>query len=142
MKDKLLVLYNRYKSFINYGIFGVLTTIVNYVSYWIFSEKLGIITTIAVAMAWVISCSFAFITNKIWVFESKDRSKDGILREVISFFMSRLATLGVEEFMMWTLVDILGFNNMIIKLIANIVVIILNYVFSKLFVFKKNAVNQ
>lgn len=137
MVDFIKKMYVKYKALINYAIFGVLTTVVNYVSFWLFSDFIHLGTVPANILAWVVSCTFAYITNKIWVFESKEKTSRGILKEVTAFFASRLATLGVETVMMWFFVDVMSYNKFIIKLIANVFVIILNYVLSKLVVFRK-----
>lgn len=137
MVDFIKKMYAKYKGLVNYAVFGVLTTLVNIASFWVFSNPLGLGTIPANTLAWIVSCTFAYVTNKIWVFESKEKSARGIFYEVIKFFASRLATLAVESVMMWFLVDVMNYNEMIIKVIANVVVIILNYVLSRLVVFKK-----
>ena len=142
MVELIKKLYVKYKTLVNYGVFGVLTTIVNYVSFWAFSDLIKLSTVPANILAWVVSCIFAYITNKIWVFESKEKSSTGIVREVVSFFASRLVTLGVETVIMWFFVDVMSYNKMIIKLIANVIVIVLNFVLSKLVVFRKTNQNK
>lgn len=133
-------MYLKYKELINYAVFGVLTTLVNYLAFWLFSSVIVLSnssTLPANIVAWVISCTFAFITNRIWVFDSKEKTGKGITKEAISFYVSRLATLGVESLIMFVFADLLKFNKFIVKLVANVIVIILNYVLSKLVVFRK-----
>ena len=87
------------------------------------------------AIAWIISVLFAFITNKLFVFESKGN----VLKESISFFIVRLISLGLDMLCMYLLISVLSTNELLSKIITNVIVIILNYVFSKIFVFKKQG---
>ncbi len=151
MINKIKKLAKKYRELITYIIFGVLTTIVSLVSFKIFDsllgEKLYLLTNI---MSWIFAVSFAYITNKLWVFESKSWQGKTVIKELLGFVGARLFSLGVEELGLWLLIDILHTGalrlsilsldingNMIAKVIMQIVVIILNYVFSKLVVFKK-----
>lgn len=151
MINKIKKLAKKYRELITYIIFGVLTTIVSLVSFKIFDsllgEKLYLLTNI---MSWIFAVSFAYITNKLWVFESKSWQGKTVIKELLGFVGARLFSLGVEELGLWLLIDILNIGalrlsilsldingNMIAKVIMQIVVIILNYVFSKLVVFKK-----
>ncbi|MCQ2516774.1 MAG: GtrA family protein [Saccharofermentans sp.] len=137
MIDKLKKLCIKYKSFIMYGIFGVLTTVVNYFVYWLCARPLSLDPMVSNTIAWVAGVAFAYVTNRKYVFESQENSTKGIIRELGSFTVSRLFTYFVEQAILFVFVKRLGFNDLIIKLIANVVVIILNYVLSKLIVFKK-----
>lgn len=151
MINKIKKLAKKYRELITYIIFGVLTTIVSLVSFKIFDsllgEKLYLLTNI---MSWIFAVSFAYITNKLWVFESKSWQGKTVIKELLGFVGARLFSLGVEELGLWLLIDILNMGalrlsilsldingNMIAKVVMQIVVIILNYVFSKLVVFKK-----
>ena len=151
MINEIKKLAKKYRELITYIIFGVLTTIVSLVSFKIFDsllgEKLYLLTNI---MSWIFAVSFAYITNKLWVFESKSWQGKTVIKELLGFVGARLFSLGVEELGLWLLIDILHMGalrlsilsldingNMIAKVIMQIVVIILNYVFSKLVVFKK-----
>ncbi|MCQ2529508.1 MAG: GtrA family protein [Saccharofermentans sp.] len=140
MVEFIKKMYLKYKELINYAVFGVLTTVVNYIAFWFFSSVVVLSSTSTVPaniVAWIVSCTFAFITNRLWVFDSQEKSKKGIIREAVSFYISRLATLGVETLIMFVFADVLGFNKYIVKLVANVIVIILNYILSKLVVFRK-----
>lgn len=140
--DKIKELFVKYKSFIMYAIFGVLTTVVNIASYWFFAHPCGLLdkagTALPNALAWIVSCTFAYITNRIWVFESKNHALKSVLIEIVSFFACRFATLLLDLGIMWLFVDKIGFNDLIIKIISNVIVIVVNYVFSKLVIFKKH----
>lgn len=145
----------KYRELITYVIFGVLTTVVSLVSFKIFDSILGEnLYLISNVISWIFAVSFAYVTNKLWVFESKSWKSNVIIKEIIGFISARLFSLGVEELGLWLLVDIFNigkisvdlfsFNingNMIAKLIMQVVVIVLNYVFSKLVIFKKKNNN-
>ena len=120
-----------------YGIFGVLTTIVNLVVYNLCYYKAGINNTVSNVIAWILAVAFAYITNKLWVFESKSWKMSVLRREVTAFVSCRLATGIMDILIMYICVDILGWHAMLMKLSSNVLVIILNYIFSKLIIFKK-----
>lgn len=130
-------LLKKYKSFLMYGIFGVLTTIVNLLVYNLCYYKAGMNNTISNVIAWILAVAFAYITNKLWVFESKSWKMSVLRREVTAFVSCRLATGIMDILIMYICVDILGWHAMLMKLSSNVLVIILNYIFSKLIIFKK-----
>ena len=139
------------KEIINYIIFGVLTTVVNFAVFWLFNRLLGKDFYLASnVIAWVAAVAFAYVTNRIWVFQSKVKSAKGVLEEIGEFFLSRLFSLGVEEAGLLIFVDLLKFKNlsfelftftitgeMLSKIILAVIVVILNYIFSKFIIFKK-----
>lgn len=127
----------KYKDIIPYAIFGVLTTLVNIVAYWLFAHPLRLSVMASTVMAWICSVLFAYITNRKWVFHSEAMGSAAILKEMISFFACRLLTGVVDWLCMLIFVDLLYWNDMVIKIGANVLVIILNYVASKLVIFKK-----
>lgn len=145
---KIKELLIKYKEIITYIIFGGLTTLVNWCVYTVLvkispnniDEIVWI--TISNAVAWVAGVLFAFITNKIWVFESKNFALKVVLKELISFVLARALTGVLEIFGVPLLVKlglnqtIFGIDGMVAKLIVSVVVVILNYIFSKLIVFK------
>jgi len=137
---KRFINYN--KHIVLYFIFGVLTTIVNLISFYIFAEILQIETIPATIWAWVVAVAFAFITNRLYVFESTTKTHAAILREAILFFIARLVTLGIEVFIMWLSVDVCGQNKLIWKVICNIIVIIVNYTLSKAVVFSSSRTSK
>lgn len=130
-------LYEKYKEILLYVFFGALTTVVSFGSFWLFAGPLGIHELTANVISWVLAVAFAYITNRIWVFSSKVESKTGMVREAASFFGGRLVTLVFEELVLLIFATWLGYNEMLIKVIATIGVLILNYIISKLIVFKK-----
>ncbi len=135
--QKIKELVIKYKDIILYGIFGVLTTLVNIVTYYIFARILKCGTVISTVIAWIISVLFAFVTNKKWVFNSPSWDKNTVSKELVSFISCRLLTGLLDLLIMMLFVDVLHFNDLVIKIISNIIVIILNYVASKLIIFKK-----
>ena len=140
--QKIKDIYLKNKEVINYLIFGVLTTIVNLISkyillFTILDAEDPIKLQLAVIISWLIACLFAYITNRKYVFESKSKQ---IVKEMIKFFSARLTTLGLEMLIMFVFVTALGLNSdiwvIIWTLVAQVIVIIANYIFSKLLVFK------
>ena len=122
------------REIILYVVFGGLTTAVNIVSYWVLYYGLAVSNTLSTVIAWILSVVFAYITNRIWVFESKNEKT---VKEALSFFLSRGLTGALDLLIMCVFVDVLLFSGIIIKILSNVVVIILNYLASKLIVFKK-----
>lgn len=146
-------LFEKYKELITYVVFGVLTTLVNFVCFWLFNkilgEKLYLLSNI---IAWVISVIFAYVTNKLWVFESKSWKPSVIGREIPEFVGARVFSLLIEEGGLWLFVDVLNFDKfgftlfgfdvtgkLIAKVVLAVIVVILNYIFSKLVIFKKKS---
>ena len=128
-------LYKKYKEIIMYLIFGILTTVVNIVVYFIASNVLNINYLISNATAWFLYVLFAYVTNKLYVFESSSKE---FIKEIVAFFSSRLATGILDMFLMWLFVTVASLNDVVVKIFVNILVIIMNYIFSKLFVFRKD----
>ncbi|MBQ3547042.1 MAG: GtrA family protein [Clostridia bacterium] len=129
MKNNLL---KKYKQPLLYIVFGIATTLVNFIAYFLLS-KLSFGTAISTVLAWLISVIFAFFTNRKYVFNA---SKNGFLKQLFGFFSMRIATGVLDLLIMVLFVDVLEFNDLLIKLLLNILVIILNYFFSKFLVFK------
>lgn len=130
-------LYQKYKDIIPYGIFGVLTTVVNVIVYWTAARLLGLGVMPSTVIAWILAVLFAYITNRKWVFHSTAVTAAEIRKEIFSFFACRLATGVLDWACMFIFVDLLKFYDVAIKVLANILVILLNYVASKLIIFKK-----
>lgn len=131
-------LFSRYRSEISYLFFGVCTTFVNIAAYYICARLFGLSTVISTFISWLIAVVFAFITNKICVFESKSWSGDILFREALSFFVCRLSTGILDLVIMLVSVDMMGANDMLMKIISNVLVIILNYVASKFLIFNSS----
>ena len=128
--------FNKYREVLFYLFFGGCTTLVNIVSFFLLRLiKLSLYSSNIIA--WFLSVLFEFITNKLFVFESKGKSKKEVTKECLSFFGFRLLSLLFDMGIMYLLIDVLSWNEIVSKVLSNIFVIIINYVFSKLFIFKK-----
>ena len=139
--EVFLKYYDKYKEFINYIIFGGLTTLLNYISYIIFTRVLSTGVLTSTILAWFLAVLFAYITNKKIVFKSKASKLKQIAKEVIYFFSLRVVSGLFEVVFMYIFVTVISFNDMAMKLIANVIVIVLNYIFSKIVVFKNGSKN-
>lgn len=131
--------YKKYKEVIHYLIVGGLTTVVSLGVYYglvltILDPEAAVQLQIANILSWIAAVTFAYFTNRRYVFNSKQKN---ILKEMASFFSSRLATLFIDMAIMFVFVTWLGLNDKIMKLVVQVVVTVLNYLFSKLFVFRK-----
>lgn len=133
----IIELMKKYKAFIAYAVFGVFTTIVNIVAYNLCYYHAGMSNTLSNVIAWVLAVTFAYLTNKVWVFDSKSWAWKVLKREVPAFVSCRLATGVMDLVIMYMSVDVMHWNAMLMKIISNVLVIILNYVFSKFVIFKK-----
>ena len=131
-------LFRKYREIILYVFFGGCTTLVNIVVYYAMTRFLGVGEYASNVTAWILSVLFAYVTNKIWVFESRSREAKVLLREMVSFFGCRLLSLGLDMGVLWLGIEILRMNDMLVKILSNILVIIVNYIASKFFIFKKN----
>lgn len=138
MIEKLKRMIVKNKEVLLYLIFGGLTTFVNILTYALFTRVITLDEYVANVIAWIVSVLFAFVTNKLFVFESKDHSLKKVIKESLSFLAFRLLSLGFDMGSMYVMISMFHWNDLIAKVLSNIVVIILNYVFSKLFVFRKD----
>ena len=138
MLDKTIYYIKKYESVLLYLIFWVLTTFVNIVVYYILFNHVLLSNILSNGIAWVAAVIFAFITNKIWVFKSKTLEIEQVIKELIAFFSARLSTGLLDMAIMYVGVDLLKVNSIYSKIISGVVVVILNYIFSKLFIFRKN----
>lgn len=130
-------MYKKYEDVILYLFFGGLTFLICIGSYYVCAEVLGMHYMIANVISWVIAVLFAYVTNRIWVFKSNAKGMMAILKELWLFIACRLTTGGIEVVIMFVGVTLMNVNDMIVKIIAQIIVILSNYVFSKLIIFKK-----
>lgn len=133
MKGKLSALYGKYKELILYVFFGGLATVVSIGAFLLFDAVMN--ELVANLLSWVITVGFAYWTNRTWVFRSQVRGK-GVWKEILTFYTGRLVTLGLEEGMLLVFVTLLGWNAALIKVAAQVVVLVGNYVISKLLIFR------
>lgn len=129
--------YKKHKEMLLYLFFGGLTFVISIVSYAIFNVAFGINELIANIISWVLAVLFAFFTNRIWVFDGKTDGAKEFLIQMLNFFGGRVATLVVEELILFIFITKLGFGSMAVKTVAQVIVIVLNYIISKLWVFRK-----
>lgn len=120
-----------------YLVFGVLTTVVNYLVYLPLYNWMGISAAVSNIAAWVVAVTFAFLTNKPFVFQSHDWSRKTVLPELSKFVSCRVASGAMETAIIFLTVDLMQWNGNIWKLITSVLVVILNYFASKLLVFRK-----
>lgn len=135
--SRFALVYKKNKEVLLYLFFGGLTFIVSIGTYAVFNVFLGINELIANVMSWIFAVLFAFLTNRIWVFQAPTNTIQEFVKQMVSFFGGRLITLAVEEVILLVFITILGFGSMLIKVVAQIVVIVLNYIISKFYVFKE-----
>lgn len=121
------------RELVLYVVFGTFTFLVNVVTYFLFQSVMGINYLVSNVLAWFFSVLFAYITNRTWVFESKSPE---ILKEMSLFFGGRIFSGVVDTALMYLFIDVLVLGNTFSKIVVQIIVIVLNYVFSKLIVFK------
>ena len=134
--DFCLKLWNN-TELVAYLFAGVATTIVNYVVYFMATRWMGLGVMAGTWVAWIIAVAFGYVVNKAFVFHTHCESMAALAKEAASFFAMRLVSLGMETVLMFVTVELMGLNDLVMKPLVNIVVIIANYVFSKLFIFKK-----
>ncbi len=133
--------YSRYKEMLLYLVFGVLTTCVNFVAYFLLTRYVLLGDTLSTALAWLISVLFAYVTNRRFVFTNKAKGQKEVAKECFSFFASRSFTGLLDVLNMYLFVSVLHLNDLVIKILSNVVIVILNYVLSKFIVFRKKGEN-
>lgn len=143
MKNKIMLIIHKFmnKETIMYLIFGILTTLINIAVFWLAEKELLLILDKEAAalvgniIAWIISVAFAFITNKLFVFESKSFRLPLLIKEMTAFVAARLLSLAFDEGFMYVAIQFM--DSVVAKVISNVFVVVINYIFSKLFIFKK-----
>lgn len=141
MKKKFMELYKQYKEIVNYLIVGILTTMVSLGVYYIcvlifLNPENAIQLQVANIISWIAAVTFAYFTNRKFVFESKDPD---ILKEASAFVGARVATLLMDMLCMFIMVTCMGLSDKIAKLVVQLIVTVANYIFSKIFVFRKKV---
>ena len=149
--NKIKELVIKYKEIILYGVFGVITTLANLIAFFVADFILGQdLYLVSNAIAWITGVIVAYVTNKLWVFNSKSWKFKVLLKEIPEFVGARLFSFGVEEAGMWLFVDVIGFGEkslnvfgfvitgvVITKFLLSVLVVVINYFFSKFIIFKK-----
>jgi putative flippase GtrA len=148
MNNKMKLFYNKYlRSYVNretitYGITGVLTTLVNYSSYYVCARVASLDKYVSNTIAWVVAVTFAYVVNNFWVFQAKTQGIKEEIFKIIKFYSARIVSLGVEVLGLFVFYTLLGFNDLIVKAFLAVFVIIINYFFSKIFIFNKEKVSE
>ncbi len=135
--NTLKALFDKYYDIISYLFFGVLTTVVNYLIYLPCLNLLHLSAAVSNAIAWVVAVAFAYLTNKPFVFKSNDWSKETVLPELGKFVSCRIGSGLLETAIIFVTVDCLTWDGNLMKIITSIMVVVLNYVASKLLIFTK-----
>ncbi len=130
-------MYKKHEEGINYLIFGFLAFVLNYVLFFFFESLLHMNYMLATVFSWVLTVVFAYWTNRTFVFKSKSEGTSSLLKEFTSFIGARIATELLELLLMYLMVDLAGINSYIAKLVGQTIVIITNYILSKVWIFKK-----
>lgn len=128
--------YKKYKEILLYLFFGGLTFLVSIGSFALFEQGFKMSPLVANIFSWILAVAFAYITNRIWVFKDVAHGAAGIVKEIVAFFAGRLATLGIEELILYVGITLLGFPSLAVKIVGQVVVIVSNYFISKIIVFK------
>ncbi|MCP8383166.1 GtrA family protein [Clostridioides difficile] len=131
------MIFKKHKETILYLFFGAFTTLVNIVSYLFFTRVILFNFMVANVLAWIFAVLFAYVTNKFFVFESRRVELKFLFKEFLSFVSFRLISGIIEMVIMYIMIDLLFVNDVIVKIFTNIVVIVLNYLFSKMIIFRK-----
>ncbi len=137
MKSKLSALLKKYRDILSYLFFGVLTTGVTYIVYFPLYNFAGLSASVSNVFAWAASVTFAFLTNKPFVFHSHDWSAKTVVPELGKFVGCRVASGAAETGLLLLTVDVLGWNGNWMKLLTSVLVVLANYAASKLLVFHK-----
>ena len=135
--DKLKILFRKYREMILYVLFGGGTTLVNIAIYWLCAHPLAVPTEVSAVIAWVASVLFAYLTNRKWVFESRVAGAAAVIKEMGAFFACRAGTGLLDVGIMYLFVTAWGFPDMPVKIASNVLVIVLNYVASKVLIFRR-----
>ena len=135
MIERIKLLLSKYYDVISYLFFGVLTTVVNYLVYLPCYNLLGFPAVISNLIAWVVAVAFAYLTNKPFVFKSHDWSAQTVVPEILKFVGCRIGSGVLETGLLALTVDWLGWNGIVMKIVASAMVVILNYIGSKWLVF-------
>ena len=139
---KIFDFYKLHREIINYLLVGGFTTVISIGTFALFINVLGLSTVASNIISWVIVIIIAYILNRYFVFLKHAKDFKGIIREIISFIVARIATLLLETLVVWLGIDVMGFNSeigvVIVKTIGQILVVLSNYILSKFLIFKNS----
>ena len=132
-------MYKKHEEGINYLIFGFLAFVLNYILYFIFADTIVMHYMAATVLSWLLTVVFAYWTNRTFVFKSQNKGTTSLVREFLSFIGARVATEVLEIVLMYVMVTLLSINDKISKLVCQTIVILANYVLSKIWIFKDTS---
>ncbi len=132
-------LFLRYQELISYVFWGGMTTVVNYAAYFLCTDVFHIHYLASNVIAWAAAVAFAFLVNKLLVFQSKSWARSTVFRELWQFLSARILSGVLETAVLWIFVDFLHFSDDFVKIAASVLVVVLNYALSKWIIFRKNG---
>lgn len=138
----LLAIYQKHKEIVLYVFFGGLTTLISIMSFVLLYDVFVINEHLANIISWILAVTFAFVTNRKWVFTDASANKDALFKQMLEFFTGRLFSLGVEEVVIFVFITMLSFNAFVTKLVTQFIVLVMNYFISKFLVFKPQSENR
>ena len=139
MKKMWGYLMRQYREVVSYIFWGVATTLVNYAVYFACRKLLLIHYIVSNVAAWIAAVVFAYVVNKVFVFGARDWSRKRLFKEIWQFAAARMISGVAETGMLWVLVDVMGYRDSVIKIIAGVLVILVNYAFSKWVIFRRGV---
>lgn len=135
--DKIVKIYRKNEEAISYLFWGFATFVLSMVLFYLLANTMGIYEQIANVLSWIICVIFAYLTNRTFVFKSKVMGLKNIFSEFKDFVAARVLTLVMENAILFVMIDLMTINNMIAKIVGQVVVIVSNYILSKLWIFNK-----
>lgn len=132
-------LFEKYREILLYLLFGGCAFVISIASYTYINVVMGMNELFANIISWILAVLFAFMTNRIWVFQSPTKGIVETFKQFVCFINGRIITLLIEEGIIFVFITLMGFNSVLIKIMGQIIVIILNYIISKFMIFKKNS---
>ena len=129
-------LFERYREQVLYLVFGAAAMVVSIATFWAAERVLGLPALAANIVSWVCAVAFAYLTNRTWVFESRAAGAHAVAREAAAFAAGRVVTLALEEAILFLGIELLGLDSMLVKVVGQVVVVVGNYLISKLVVFR------
>lgn len=135
----IITFWKKHEEGMNYLFWGGVAFVLSMVLFHIFANIMHLYEQIANILSWIICVIFTYVTNKIFVFKSRTKGLKRILKEFKDFVVARILTLVMENIILFVMIDLMTINNMIAKLVGQFVVIVSNYIFSKLWIFKKES---
>lgn len=135
-------LWKKHEEAMNYLFWGGVAFLLSIILFHIFANMMNLYEQIANTLSWIICVIFTYLTNRFFVFKSKTRGLKRVIKEFTDFVTARIITLVMENAILFVIIDLLTIHNMIAKLVGQFVVIVSNYILSKLWIFKKEKKDE